>query len=203
VRAATYEPTISARFFDQPEHGSNQIHQLENLADVNSEEDEFLRPLKFKLHTLSNKTLRYEVIYKNLLRDLRKFYLEDFNESTEYFKKRKRNDYSFLLECLRIYVIEKDIVDCQPFQGCLMGTTPEKISFCLGSLIYPKEMIKCYIPEFQDEELKEIKVESKDKPLKVRKIINIYHYLYRFSLNRLNKFINDPSMVKLCWYYFN
>ena len=80
-----------------------------------SDEDEFLRPLKFKLHALTNKTLRYEVIYKNLLRDLRKYYLEDFNEQTEYYKKRKRSDYGYLQECLRAYVIDKNILDCHPF----------------------------------------------------------------------------------------
>jgi hypothetical protein len=104
--------------------------------------------LKFKLHALQNKTLRYEVIYKNLLRDLRKFYLKDFNDATEYFKKRTRNDYSFLLDCLKAYVIEKDVIDCQPFQGKVIGTSVEKISFCLGSLIYPREMIKSFMPDF-------------------------------------------------------
>jgi len=84
---------------------------FDNVSII-SDEDEFLRPLKFKLHSLSNKTLRYEVIYKNLLRDLRKFYLEDFNETTEYFKKRKRNDFSFLIDCLRAYVIEKNLMEC-------------------------------------------------------------------------------------------
>lgn len=143
------------------------------------------------------------MIYKNLLRDLRKFYLEDFNDATEYFKRRKRREPSFLIECLRAYVIERNIIDCEPFEGKLIGTTAEKIAFCLGSLIYPKEMIKCFIPDYDDDELRDIKTDSKDKPSKARKIIGIYHYLYRFSLNRLNKFVNDPSMVKLCWFYFN
>jgi hypothetical protein len=35
---------------------------------------ESLKPLQFKLINLMNSSLRYEVIYKNLLRDLRKFY---------------------------------------------------------------------------------------------------------------------------------
>ena len=65
-------------------------------------------------------------------------------------------------------------------------------------------MIKTYLPDFPDDELKDIKgIDPKDKPAKARKIIGIYHYLYRFSLNRLNKFVSDPSMVKLCWHYFN
>lgn len=33
----------------------------------------------FKLTKLQNIGLRYEVIYKNLLRDLRKFYVNEFN----------------------------------------------------------------------------------------------------------------------------
>eukprot|EP00347_Sterkiella_histriomuscorum_P014580 403360341 len=172
---------------------------ISNLSD----EDDFLRPLKFKLHTLSNKNLRYEVIYKNLLRDLRKFYLEDFNEFTQFPKKKKKFDHHLLIECLKLYVVEKNILDCAPFPGQLIGTTVDKIIFSLGSLIYPKEMIKYYLPEFQDEELKDIKTDSKDRPQKARKIINVYHYLYRFSLNRLNRFVNDPSMIKIFWYYFN
>lgn len=88
------------------------------------------------------------MVYKNLLRDLRKFYLEDFNEITDYFKKKKKNDSSFLLECLKAYITEKNILNCEPFPGKLIGTSEEKLLFCLGSLIYPKEMIKCYIPDF-------------------------------------------------------
>jgi len=168
-----------------------------------SDEDDFLRPLKFKLHSLANKQLRYEVIYKNLLRDLRKFYLEEFNDTTEYFRKRKRNDHSYLMECLKSFVIEKNIIDCYPFPGNLIGTNVKKIAFCLGSFIYPKELIKHYIPDFKEEELKDIKMDAKGKPSKARKIIGIYHYFYRFSLNRLNKFVNDPAIVKLCWHYFN
>ncbi|CDW84084.1 UNKNOWN [Stylonychia lemnae] len=182
---------------------SESDFQKNDQNSVISDGDDFLRPLKFKLHSLSNKNLRYEVIYKNLLRDLRKFYLEDFNECTEYFKKKRRCDNSFLMECLKMYVAQKNIINCEPFPGKLIGTSEEKLIFCLGSLLYPKEMIKCYIPDFQDDDLKDIKTDFKDKPLKARKVIGIYHYLYRFSLNRLNRFINDPSLVKICWYYFN
>lgn len=76
-----------------------------DLGSVLSDDDDFLRPLKFKLHSLSNKNLRYEVIYKNLLRDLRKYYLEDFNEYTEYLKKKKKNDNNFIIDSLRAYVV--------------------------------------------------------------------------------------------------
>jgi hypothetical protein len=35
--------------------------------------------VKFKLSQLKTTSIRYEVIYKNLVRDLRKYYSQDFN----------------------------------------------------------------------------------------------------------------------------
>ena len=35
--------------------------------------------VKFHLTKLQSKTIRYEVIYKNLVRDIRKFFVADFN----------------------------------------------------------------------------------------------------------------------------
>ena len=53
--------------------------KLEGQSAKVDKEMAMLRPLKFKLHSLQNSHLRYEVIYKNLLRDLRKFFIADFN----------------------------------------------------------------------------------------------------------------------------
>jgi hypothetical protein len=36
--------------------------------------------MKFKLKKLKNTNLRYEVIFKNLLRDFRKYYSTTFND---------------------------------------------------------------------------------------------------------------------------
>jgi len=41
------------------------------------------------LSNLKTTSIRYEVIYKNLVRDLRKFYSKDFNDITDYIKKKK------------------------------------------------------------------------------------------------------------------
>ena len=40
--------------------------------------------LKFKLKHFKSPTVRYETVYKNLLRDMRKYLKEDFTESTGY-----------------------------------------------------------------------------------------------------------------------
>jgi hypothetical protein len=48
-----------------------------------------MNAVKFKLTKLRTTQIRYEVIYKNLVRDLRKFYSKDFNDETDYIKKKK------------------------------------------------------------------------------------------------------------------
>lgn len=59
-----------------------------------------LNAIKFKLSKLNSDKIRYEVIYKNLVRDVRKFYSKDFNECTDFIKKKRKNNNEFFLECL-------------------------------------------------------------------------------------------------------
>lgn len=47
------------------------------------------------------------MIYKNLLRDFRKFYVNDFNHVTEYIRKKRRSHFNFYDKCLKIYLSEK------------------------------------------------------------------------------------------------
>lgn len=41
------------------------------------------------------------------------------------------------------------------------------------------------------------------RSIKARQIIDVYHYLYRFSVERLHAFVSDTAMVTLFKYYFN
>jgi hypothetical protein len=59
---------------------------------------------RFKLDHLDNKTLRYEVIYKNLLRDMRKFYIAEFNMVTDFQNRKKKSSPDFYMECVNCYV---------------------------------------------------------------------------------------------------
>ena len=54
-----------------------------------------LNAIKFKLSKLNSDKIRYEVIYKNLVRDVRKFYSKDFNENTDFIKKKRKNSNEF------------------------------------------------------------------------------------------------------------
>ena len=92
--------------------------------------------MKFKLSKFHSTSIRYEVIYKNLVRDLRKFYSQDFNQSTEFMKKKKFNPNCYL-NMLRSYIEDK-------FSGQIdqLDFGVQSIIFNLGSLIYPKEMLR-------------------------------------------------------------
>jgi hypothetical protein len=98
-----------------------------------------LNAIKFKLNKLKTDQIRYEVIYKNLIRDVRKFYSKDFNESTDFIRRKRKNSKQYFMECLISYI--------QIRIGNLreqMGVNMETLAFNLGSLIYPKEMLQLY-----------------------------------------------------------
>ena len=46
--------------------------------------------LEFKLYKLENTKLRYDVVYKNLLRDFRRFFCQDFADKNEYVILKKK-----------------------------------------------------------------------------------------------------------------
>jgi len=48
-----------------------------------------MNAVKFKLKNLNSTSIRYEVIYKNMVRDLRKFYSQDFGQVTLYGQRKK------------------------------------------------------------------------------------------------------------------
>ena len=63
-----------------------------------------MNALKFKLNMLYTNSIRYEVIYKNLVRDIRKFFSKDFNEFTNYIRLKRKNDKNFYILCLQKYI---------------------------------------------------------------------------------------------------
>lgn len=60
--------------------------------------------IKFRLQNLRTDNIRYEVIYKNLARDMRKFYSTDFKQLTDYLKQKKQRSFEFFMACLRAYI---------------------------------------------------------------------------------------------------
>ena len=144
----------------------------------------------FKLNKLQSDTLRYDVIYKNLLRDFRRFYFYDFNSKTEYFKMKRRQIKNVLRLCVTNYV-EMTGLDSFALEK---GISKERIVFALGALVYPKHMLKACDPNFSEKNALVLRKEIKHfwTP-EARKIIRVYHYMYRFSVDLLFKFKKDEA----------
>lgn len=108
------------------------------------------------------------------MRDLRKFYQQDFNQMN--ILSRKKYDHSNFIEFLECYIkltlanqLEKLNINIQD------------MVFNLGSLIYPKQMLKIL----------------KDDTIAKIKVVSIYNYLYKFSLERLQEFLNNEPLMLL------
>ena len=90
----------------------------------------------------------------------------------------------------------------------------ESISFVFGALIYPKQMLKIYEPNLgvsdcgKSTKYKELDSSALRKKIKRhwshegKQIIQIYHYMYRFSINKLNYLRKDKVLLHLFDYYF-
>ena len=120
---------------------------------------------KFKLKTLSENSIRYETIYKNLLRDLRKFFSKHFIDTTAYLDHKKNS------KGLVLFPVLKSYVNFNFDTGLLtaLGVSLNDLTFFMGSLILPKEMIKIYA----------------DDPAQVSKIMKVYWCLYKFTFEKL------------------
>jgi len=124
--------------------------------------------IKFKLTKLLTSNIRYEVIYKNLVRDLRKYFSQEFNAmKTKSVKKLDAGNYSEMLEAYILLAFKELLSQIKiPIADLI---------FNLGSLIYPKMMLKLLKNNAQ------VKVQ----------VVSIYNYLYKFSLERLQHFLSN------------
>lgn len=124
--------------------------------------------IKFKLTKLLTSNIRYEVIYKNLVRDLRKYFSQEFNAmKTKSVKKLDAGNYSEMLEAYILLAFKELLPQIKiPIADLI---------FNLGSLIYPKMMLKLLKNNAQ------VKVQ----------VVSIYNYLYKFSLERLQHFLSN------------
>lgn len=152
----------------------------------------------FKLDKLDSDTLRYDVIYKNLLRDFRRFYFYDFNSSTDYFRMKRRQIKNVLKLCVTNYIEMKGL----DLFAENKGISKDTLVFALGALVYPKHMLKACDPNFSEKNALVLRKEIKNfwTP-EARKIIKVYHYMYRFSVDLLYRFKKDEALMCLFEHY--
>lgn len=131
----------------------------------------------------SAKKLRYEVLYKNILRDCRKYYLDLLVEEVGF--KTNKSDYSRGLYSKQIKVLVQlsGISEIAIKANVKVSDVEET----LKRLIFPRELIK------------ELRVHDQSKKNKIRAL---YDTLYNFSLQKLNQYAHMETMQVLFYNYF-
>ena len=78
----------------------------------------------------------------------------------------------------------------------------DDLMFTLGALIYPKQMLRIVDPTYHRKKAKILRRDISDEWGKDgKKVIKVYHYLYRFSIDRLYTFREDKMIMILFRYY--
>eukprot|EP00347_Sterkiella_histriomuscorum_P012228 403369405 len=129
-----------------------------------------------------SRKLRRDVILKNLLRDVRKYYSQDLNRYTNYHKKKRSNVKTVYIECVDQYV--KNRID--PELLSRLGIQHEEMVFILGSLIQPKRML----------------ILDKLTPERKAEIQQIHKTLYQYRNQYLDEIIKYSAVVFLIAHYF-
>lgn len=124
---------------------------------------------------------RRDVIFKTIIRDMRKYYINDFNERTSYVKRKRYKRKDFYLTCVNEYI------ECEHIKAAsTKANKPIKdFNIYLASLIYPKEVESIV----QKKQQKRIAQET-------------YDALYRFSLGKMKSMLCKDAIFNLFNSYY-
>jgi hypothetical protein len=173
-----------------PENSLKGISKLQpNEDDCNNTELDNSDAAEVSKKLRQLKRPRRDVTYKTILRKCRKYYQTKFNETTGYLKQKKKEPCSFYRKCVLQFIEEN-------FQF----ETHLNVSFHLGALLYPQEMVRgiesFVYPEgvkpFTPKKVVKRKIET--HRLQVDKLHSI---LYKFTHEKLDKFILVPELAAI------
>lgn len=51
--------------------------------------------------------LRSDVLYKTIVRDMRKYYSKDFNATTDFIRKKRYKGHDYFNQCIKLYFQKK------------------------------------------------------------------------------------------------
>jgi len=136
--------------------------------------------LQFRNPTASFST-RWDVIYKTLLRDWKRFFYDCFQMK----KMRKNKRVYHLSRTLPIFV-------SQNFNSSdYTEEFKREIEFYLGCLVYPKEMTSSKVAIYG--EAGQI-IRGAERTKKLKKVKELHSYLYNFSMDKCEKFFRNPYL---------
>lgn len=178
------------KLVDTPENDFKEVIkiQIEEEEDNLTEMDpsEVLEVTK-KLKQL--KRPRRDVTYKTILRKCRKYYQLEFNETTGYLKRKKKEPCSFYKNCILKYLEES-----------FKFETHLDVSFHLGALLYPQEMIRGIESFVYPEGVKTFtpkKVVKRKLETHRQQVDKLHSILYKFTHEKLDKFIAVPELAAI------
>jgi hypothetical protein len=118
---------------------------------------------------------RADIVFKTILRHIRKTYLKEFNACTKYVAKRRFVKLPCLIQKLDIYIQKVFKPFAENFNYDFCEVTNELTNF-LGSMFYPNDMHK-----------------SKVQGISKKSIDDIHKSLYSFSISKLDYLLQWPS----------
>ncbi|CDW73140.1 UNKNOWN [Stylonychia lemnae] len=145
--------------------------------------------------------LRSDVLYKTIIRDMRKFYTAVFNDETKYIKRKRYRSADYYVSCLRLYISQQfpEFIQTQDISGPINQEERTDINeqlLFLGCLIYPKDFQEAqkYIKEQQN--MSDI---TESEPTKYE---ILHAYMYSFSLEKFHALVNlDHFSYFYCFYF--
>ncbi|CAI2367761.1 unnamed protein product [Moneuplotes crassus] len=149
--------------------------QSENKSEDKEEEVVLRHPRHGEL------SQRRDVIFKTIFRDMRKYYRQNFNETTGYVSRKRYKRKDFYLVCVDEYIQSQHI---KPL-SMKNSKNIKDFNIYLGALIYPKELEA---------------ILQKTPQKKIAK--EIYDALYKFSLGKMKSILIKDGIHNLFMHYY-
>ncbi|CDW84859.1 UNKNOWN [Stylonychia lemnae] len=209
---------------NQNEHNSNNLDLLKINENIDQELQQGnkhgLVNLALGSCEVRDGSLRSDVLYKTIIRDMRKYYSLDLNGSTNFIKKKRHKDDKYFYECIFEYINQKFPYFQADLQNLQQNRDPPALTFkqhqqrakkvpdfndiiCfIGCLLYPKD-IKNAIDCFDGKNNERISrlTQFKDHNVDYK---TLHSYLYNFSLEKLNNLIKMKYFAFFyCHYYLD
>lgn len=130
---------------------------------------------------------RCDVVYKKLLRDFRRKLMTEFNSETNFVKNKRFKDDNYIFECLVEFVtISIPKIYKVPLSSLGMDSLPEieKAAITLGSLLYPKDMVKLAHSD-------RVRANFPDDSERLSYTTKFHEALYSFSMQRITEFLKN------------
>lgn len=168
-----------------------QMSQIDKEDEDNQTEldQNEVRCMKDSSSEKPSKRLRKDVTYKTILRKCRKYYQTRFNDVTGYLKSKKKEPSTFYRACILRFL-----------EGDFQFDTRMNVSFHLGCLLYPQEMVRGIesfvypdgVKTFTPKKVVKRKIETHKQ-----QVDKLHSILYKFTHEKLDKFIAVPELAAI------